>query len=225
MHVHIWTRLLDEIVVSHIFGWGDLSRGFCFRRVTIIFAAFSLSSKLSPIIFTSYTFAFFPQYRIAYIMAKVEDTQNGETTTTITATTHLTLPVHPIPLSHDQLNPLSSPTEFLGVIGTSGISIIASFTVYFLFYACNEATGCPATNKEGWTTMLEGVRQWPSSAGRLWEWKAFAAYLAWYAYCIVCWAVLPGEKVDGNLLRDGNRKVLKTNGAKSVPSRTRRCND
>ena len=158
-------------------------------------------------------------------MAEVEDTQNGETTTTITATTHLTLPVHPVLLSDDQLNPRSNPTEFLGIFGTGGISVIAPFTVYFLFYACNEATGCPATDKEGWTTMLEGVRRWPSSAGRLWEWKAFGAYLAWYAYCVICWAILPGEKVDGNLLRDGNRKVLKTNGANKSHHLHERCCD
>ncbi len=57
------------------------------------------------------------------------------------------------------------------------------------------------------------VGDWPSTAGKLWEWKAAGVYLAWYAFCVACWVVLPGEKVEGNLLRDGKRNLYKQNGA------------
>lgn len=141
------------------------------------------------------------------------DTSQGETTTTITATTHLTLPSHPTPLTYSQMNPKSHASEFLGPIGTGGISFVAPFFAYFLFYACNEGTGCPPTSLTDWRTMWMRVGDWPSTAGKLWEWKAAGVYLAWYAFCVAGWVVLPGEKVEGNLLRDGKRNLYKQNGA------------
>ncbi len=141
------------------------------------------------------------------------DPATGETTTTITATTHLTLPSHPTPLTYDQLNPKSRATEFLGPIGTAGVTVVATFTAYFLFYACNEATGCPPTSLNDWGKMWDSLGDWPSSAGKLWEWKAMGVYMVWYAFCVGCWAILPGEKVEGNLLRDGRRNTYWMSGA------------
>ena len=145
-------------------------------------------------------------------MSKSNKDSEGETTTTITATTHLTLPAQPTPLTYDQLNPKSHATEFLGPIGTAGISIIAPLTSYFLFYACNEGTGCPPTSMTDWATIWKRLGGWPSSSGQLWEWKAAGVYLVWYAFCVMCWAILPSEKAQGNLLRDGKRVIYRMNG-------------
>lgn len=140
------------------------------------------------------------------------EASSGETTTTITATTHLTLPSHPTPMTYDQLNPRGKATEFLGPLGAIGVSTVAPLTAYFFYYACNESTGCPPRSVRDWSTILDRLGGWPSTAGKLWEWKAVGVYLVWYTFCIACWAILPGEKVEGNLLRDGRRKTYTMNG-------------
>ena len=143
---------------------------------------------------------------------------DGQITTTITATTHLTLPAHPTPLTYAQLNPTSLPHEFLGVPGTTALCFLTPFFAYFLFYACNETTGCPPTSRAQWSALLDLLGDWPSSAGQLWDWKAAGVYLGWYVYTVVCWAVLPGQKVEGGVLRDGTRRMYKMNGASSLSS-------
>lgn len=146
-------------------------------------------------------------------MSSQNDHESGETTTTITATTHLTLPAHPTPLTYDQLNPRSSPSEFFGPIGTFLVSTVAPFWAYFIFFACNEHTGCHPTSADAWRETFEGFTgKWVSSAGQLWDWKAVGVYLAWYAFCVVCWIVLPGDKVEGTLMRNGKRKTYTMNG-------------
>ena len=145
-------------------------------------------------------------------MAKAADDNGDTVTTTITATAHLDLPVHPKAKTYEQLNPKSTAHEFLGPIGTLGISIVAPLTAYLLFYTCNESTGCPPTSKHDWMKVRDNWNDWPSVSGQLWEWKAVGVYLVWYAFTIFCWAVLPGEKVEGNLLRDGTRKTYTMNG-------------
>jgi delta14-sterol reductase len=145
-------------------------------------------------------------------MAKPTNPDAGPTTTTITATTHLDLPAHPVPLTYDQLNPKSLPHEFFGPIGTGLITTTAPMVAYALFFACNEATGCPPTSSLGWAEAWANVGGYPSIAGKLWEWKAAGVYLTWYAFCVACWYLLPGERPEGNLLRDGKRKTYKMNG-------------
>jgi hypothetical protein len=36
-------------------------------------------------------------------------------------------------------------------------------------------------------------------------------YLAWYAFCLVAWAILPGDRVAGTTLRTGEKKLYKIN--------------
>lgn len=137
----------------------------------------------------------------------------GETTTTITATTTLTLPAHPTPLTYEQLNPRSKATEFLGPAGTLFITLAAPLWAYFIFFACNETTGCHPTSTAAWKESFGGFAgEWRSIAGQLWDWKAVGVYVGWYAYCVICAAVLPGDKVEGTLMRDGQRRTYKMNG-------------
>jgi delta14-sterol reductase len=133
-----------------------------------------------------------------------------EVTTTITATTTLDLPTNVIPLTYEQLNPKSKPTEFLGPIGTAGATILTPTIAYLLFYGCNETYGCPALSAEGWGKTV--TNDWRSINGWWWDWKAAGVYLAWYAYIVACWKFLPGEKVQGTSLRDGTRKTYTMNG-------------
>ncbi|KAK8864236.1 hypothetical protein IAR55_001482 [Kwoniella newhampshirensis] len=138
--------------------------------------------------------------------------EEGTTTTVITATTHLTLPAHPTPLTYDQLNPKSIPHEFFGPIGTGAITFLAPLFTYIFFFACNDAVGCTPTSVNGWKDAWNLVGNFPSAAGYFWDGRAAAVYGVWYAFCIVCWMVLPGEVIQGNLLRDGTRKTYKMNG-------------
>ncbi|RSH81588.1 erg24, C-14 sterol reductase [Saitozyma podzolica] len=143
-------------------------------------------------------------------MAK--DAHEGEVTTTITATTHLTLPAHPTPLTYAELNPRSSPSEFFGPIGTLAVTIFTPAITWALWFTCNETTGCPPSTRAGWQAVAENILDWPSSAGKWWDWKAAGVLMAFYLYLVICWAVLPGDKVQGNLLRDGTKKTYTMNG-------------
>ena len=145
----------------------------------------------------------------------------GETTTVITATTTLDLPAHPKPLTFDQLNPRSKPSEFFGPWGTFGVSSACPTVAYLLYYGCNETTGCPATTSQGWQVIYDRVinNDWPAMAGRLWDWKAAGAILGWYVFCIACWAVLPVDATEGTVLRDGRRKKYWMNGESASGAR------
>ena len=37
-------------------------------------------------------------------------------------------------------------------------------------------------------------------------------YLGWYAFCVIAWFVLPGDWIDGTLMRNGKRMKYKING-------------
>jgi delta14-sterol reductase len=139
--------------------------------------------------------------------------KQGEVTTTITATTHITLPAHPTPLTYDQLNPRSKPVEFFGPPGTFAVTTLTPVLVYFLFFGCNETTGCTPTTLGGWKGVWDNLVDWPSNAGKWWDWKVTGVYLAFYAYLVITWAFLPGDKVQGTLMRDGHRKTYTMNGA------------
>lgn len=95
-------------------------------------------------------------------------------------------------MSLDELNPTTTHFEFLGPPGALLVSLGVPITTYALYFACSESTGL--------TTLA------------LWDTEAAIAYLAWYAFCVLAWAVLPGDHVVGTRLRDGAQKTYKING-------------
>lgn len=112
--------------------------------------------------------------------------------------------------TYDQLNPRSKPTEFLGPAGTTVVTFLTPLIAYLLFFGCNSSFGCPSLDLE--TYKLGFKNQWPSINGKLWDWKAAGVYAGWYAFTVLCWNVLPGEQVEGTVLRDGQRKKYNMNG-------------
>lgn len=46
----------------------------------------------------------------------------------------------------------------------------------------------------------------------LWSWEAFAVYMGWYLFCIICDIALPGKEVQGAPLRNGKRLTYTMNG-------------
>jgi hypothetical protein len=108
--------------------------------------------------------------------------------------------------------PKSLHKEFLGVPGAIGISLAVPFFSYFFDLGCNER-GCPPLPfltfmSNGWHKYTSSLQPWLD----LYDGQAMRVYLAWYAFCVVCWLVLPGRQVEGLPTRDGSRLSYKQNG-------------
>lgn len=112
--------------------------------------------------------------------------------------------------SAHELNPRSRPTEFLGPAGTTVVTFLTPLMTYLLFFGCNSRTGCPSLDVDTYKMGFENG--WPSINGKLWDWGAAGVYAAWYAFTVICWNVLPGEQVEGTVMRDGKRKMYNLNG-------------
>lgn len=110
--------------------------------------------------------------------------------------------------------PRTTSYEFLGPPGAFLISTLVPFFTYFFVFACDER-GCPSTPFISF--MQDGLRK----AGKLEFWmklydqKAMLMYLAWYAWTIACWAVLPGKWIQGGALRNGDKLWYKMNGTRT----------
>ncbi|KAI0689711.1 ERG4/ERG24 ergosterol biosynthesis protein [Cytidiella melzeri] len=109
------------------------------------------------------------------------------------------------------LNPSTQHYEFFGPPGALFITLSVPAFTYALFFGCSETSGgCPPPLPSilpSIASALSNSAWWKS----LWDPHAFAAYLAWYAYCVVAWALLPGDWIQGTLIRDGTRKSYKIN--------------
>ncbi|KAF9529514.1 ergosterol biosynthesis ERG4/ERG24 [Crepidotus variabilis] len=108
-----------------------------------------------------------------------------------------------------ELNPRTKHYEFLGPPGAFLISIGIPAVTYALYFGCSEVTGgCPPQiNGDHVVHALTDATWWKS----LWDTQAATAYFAWYAFCVVAWAILPGDLVAGTKLRNGGRKKYKIN--------------
>lgn len=109
--------------------------------------------------------------------------------------------------------PRSHGYEFGGLPGTVGIVLAVTFFSFFFGIACNER-GCPPSP---WVDYLrQGAHSLTSLEFylSLWDAQAVVAYLAWTTYCVACWAILPGEWIEGSVLRDGTKLGYKINGAR-----------
>jgi hypothetical protein len=116
--------------------------------------------------------------------------------------------------SKSLLNPSTKSYEFLGPPGALFITFVVPFATYFLYFACSEHSGgCPPhlpleTFKHTALHALSSPTWWAN----LWDTHATVLYFAWYAFCVVSWAVIPGDWVEGVVLRTGERKKYKING-------------
>ncbi|KAI0801735.1 ERG4/ERG24 ergosterol biosynthesis protein [Irpex lacteus] len=110
-----------------------------------------------------------------------------------------------------ELNPRTTKYEFLGPPGALFITLSVPAFTYALFFGCSEKSGgCPPplhTIVPSIQSAVTNENWWKS----LWDSQAFVAYLAWYAFTVVAWAVLPGDWIEGTLIRDGSRKQYKIN--------------
>ena len=113
---------------------------------------------------------------------------------------------------HKSLNPKTTSYEFLGPPGALAITFGVPVLAYVLYFACNESSGCPPPVQSLYPSLAQVVSD-PAFWWRLWDPKAFAIYYSWYAFCLVTWAILPGDWVQGTQLRNGKYQQYKINGA------------
>jgi Delta14-sterol reductase len=109
-------------------------------------------------------------------------------------------------------NPKTTSYEFLGPLGALAISVGVPIITYALYFACSEATGgCPpqlTSIDERIVASVTNLDWWTN----LWHTGAALTYLSWYIFCVLAWAVLPGDQVEGTTLRTGEKKQYKING-------------
>ncbi len=109
------------------------------------------------------------------------------------------------------LNPRTTHYEFLGPPGALAITIGVPAMTYALYFGCSESHGgCPPPID---TALILDSLSDPSWWKGLWDTQAALAYLAWYAFIVVAWVILPGDWVDGVPMRNGETKKYKINGA------------
>ncbi|KAI0826894.1 ERG4/ERG24 ergosterol biosynthesis protein [Trametes gibbosa] len=108
-----------------------------------------------------------------------------------------------------ELNPRTKHYEFLGPPGAFAITFGVPFMTYALYFGCSEHTGgCPpAIDTAVVLDSLSNLSWWKG----LWDTQATLVYLAWYAFTVVAWYVLPGDWVEGTTLRTGGKKKYKIN--------------
>lgn len=113
------------------------------------------------------------------------------------------------------LNPRTTSYEFLGPPGALAVTLGVPFLTYMLYYGCSEQWGgCPPpleTVGEFLKTGVSDVSNW----SKLWDTQATLLYLGWYAFCVLSWFILPGDWVEGSVMRNGQKQKYKINGTTS----------
>jgi hypothetical protein len=116
---------------------------------------------------------------------------------------------------NDLLNPRTTTYEFMGPPGALLITIGVPIMTYLLYFGCSEsAGGCPPSYVLTPSLLLDRVKQAVSDKQwwmGLWDTEAALIYLAWYAFCVAAWAILPGDWVEGVTMRNGQKKKYKIN--------------
>lgn len=108
------------------------------------------------------------------------------------------------------LNPRTTHYEFLGPPGALLVTVFVPITAYALYFGCSETSGgCPP--RISYPAVIDTLSD-PSFWKSLWDTQAALIYLGWYAFCVLAWAILPGDWVEGSQLRDGGKKLYKING-------------
>ncbi|THH20554.1 hypothetical protein EW146_g838 [Bondarzewia mesenterica] len=110
------------------------------------------------------------------------------------------------------LNPRTTSYEFLGPLGAFAVSFGVPVLTYALYFSCNEASGgCPPTPLSSLLPLVQQALSDPEWWKGLWDAQAAVMYLGWYAFCVLAWAILPGDWVQGSQLRNGKYQHYKIN--------------
>lgn len=120
------------------------------------------------------------------------------------------------PAATAELNPRTTSYEFLGPPGALFVTLTVPLVTYALYFGCSEAVGGCPPNLSIVPDQIKAALSNPAWWKGLWDTEASLVYLAWYTFCVVAWAVLPGDRVEGTTLRTGEKKKYKINGEERV---------
>ncbi|KAG6821302.1 hypothetical protein H0H93_000163 [Arthromyces matolae] len=112
--------------------------------------------------------------------------------------------------AHVELNPKTTTYDFFGPPGALLVTLTVPAITYALYFGCSESNGCTpniSTIPDHIVASVTNQNWWAS----LWDTQAALIYLAWYAYTVVAWLLLPGDWIQGTTLRTGERKSYKLN--------------
>jgi len=99
--------------------------------------------------------------------------------------------------------------EFGGPIGAVGTMVMLPVVVYALYFLCGADYCVDASNWRGAWARLPTTE---GALAALWSWDALWVVLAWIGFQLALAKLLPGETVDGVVLRDGSRLKYTLNG-------------
>ncbi|KAK7061207.1 glycosyltransferase family 2 protein [Favolaschia claudopus] len=103
----------------------------------------------------------------------------------------------------------ASNYEFLGPPGALLLCTGVPITTYALYFGCSEESGgCPPKFVPNEIFAALSDPEWWKA---LWDTQTTLPFIAWITFCVTAWAVLPGDRVTGTILRTGERKVYKIN--------------
>jgi len=113
------------------------------------------------------------------------------------------------------LNPKTRSYEFFGPVGATLVSLAVPPITYLLYFGCSEASGgCPPRLDHTIPELIFSTFSSSDFWKGLWDTQAALIYFGWYAFCVVAWAVIPGDIVEGTTLRTGEKIRYKINGTR-----------
>jgi hypothetical protein len=108
-----------------------------------------------------------------------------------------------------KLNPRTEHYEFMGPPGALFVTVSAPLMTYALFVLCSDSSGGhPPSLPQRFVAVLSDPNWWKE----VFEFRPLFVYLAWYAYCVLAWYLLPGTWIEGAQMRNGRKKIYKMNG-------------
>ncbi|KXN81339.1 Delta(14)-sterol reductase [Leucoagaricus sp. SymC.cos] len=106
------------------------------------------------------------------------------------------------------MNPPTTHYEFFGPTGALFVTLTVPAISYALSFGCSEGNAClPQFDSQAVVAAVSNPQWWAS----LWDTEAALIYLGWYAFCVLAWAILPGDWVEGTTLRNGGKQKYKIN--------------
>ncbi|KAJ1913539.1 erg24, C-14 sterol reductase [Tieghemiomyces parasiticus] len=109
------------------------------------------------------------------------------------------------------LNPPTTHYEFFGPAGTMVVTVATTAIPYLLYYGCETAEQCPPTSWSAWKNRLQRL-----TLADLYDSHIMLLYLAWFAYLVLLYYVVPGSTKPGTVLRTGQRLLYRINGFRSL---------
>ncbi|EEP80494.1 Delta(14)-sterol reductase [Uncinocarpus reesii 1704] len=101
--------------------------------------------------------------------------------------------------------------EFGGPVGAAGIVFGLPPLMYFLYFTCNDISGCPAPALRDPANLtwekLKAQIPWPGSVSQFASWEVTGWVLAYYLFSLLLYRILPAQEIYGTKLRESGRPL------------------